>query len=191
MSDIHKLTKKTKEGKKWRGEITVEDDGDELELTVRNLTSPEIEDVFRLIDRDELEELRDKLPKEKMEERNEILEKDEDERTDAEEERLEELTDELQGAHMMMFDILSEETFDGIRLAGKLGAVPDEEDMQDALRNRAGQIEEETGQQVKYPEDTFDYLKDELIDAIENHTRFIGFQIGMRVLQKTGESEGN
>ena len=191
MSDIHTLTKKTKEGKEWRGTIVVEDDGDEMELTVRNLTSPEIEDVFRLIDRDELERLREELPQDKMEERTELLEMDEDERTEEEQERLDELTDELQGAHMKMFDILGKETFDGIRLAAKKGVVPDEEDMEHALKNRATEIEKETGASVRYPEDTFDFLKDELIDSIENNTRFIGFQIGMKVLQKTGESEGN
>ena len=191
MSDIHTLTKKTKEGKEWRGTIVVEDDGDEMELTVRNLTSPEIEDVFRLIDRDELERLREELPQDKMEERTELLEMDEDERTDEQQERLDELTDELQGAHMKMFDVLGEDTFDGIRLAAKKGVVPDEDDMEHALKNRAVEIEKETGKSVRHPEDTFDYLKDELVDAIKNNTRFIGFQIGMKVLQKTGESEGN
>ena len=191
MSDLNKLTQKTKEGVDWRGEITVQDDDTELTLTVRNLTSPEIEEVFRLISRDELEQLREELPREKMEERTELLEMEEDERTDEDEERLEELTEELQGAHMKMFEVLSEDTFNGIRLAAKKGVVPDEEDMNHALKNRAYEIEEETGRQVTTPDDTFDFLKDELKQSIENHTRFIGFQIGMKVLQETGADKGN
>lgn len=191
MSDLNKLTQKTKEGKEWRGEITVEDEDDELTLTVRNLTSPEIEDVFRLISRDELQQLREELPREKMEERNELLDIDEDERTDAEQERLDELTEELQGAHMKMFDVLSEDTFEGIRLAAKKGVVPDKDDMNHALKERAYEIEEETNRQVSTPEDTFDFLKEELKDSIKNHTRFIGFQIGMKVLKETGADEGN
>lgn len=191
MSDIHTLTKKTKEGTDWRGTITVEDDGDEMELTVRNLTSPEIEEVFRKISRDELETLREELPKEKMEERRKLLDMDEDERSEEEQDRLDELSEELKGAHMKMFDILGEETFDGIRLAAKKGTVPDQDDMEHALKNRAREIEKETGQTVRYAEDTFDYLKSEIKDSIENNTRFIGFQIGMKVLQETGEKEGN
>lgn len=191
MSDLNKLTKKTKEGTDWRGHITVEEDGEEMELTVRNLSSPEIEDVFRLIDRDELSTLQDELPKDEMEERRELLDSDEDERTEEEQDRLDELTEELQGVHMKMFDVLSEETFGGIRLAAKRGVVPDEDDMSHALKNRAVEIEKETGQKIKYPEDTKEYLKDELIHSIENNTRFMGFQIGMKVLQETGESEGN
>lgn len=191
MSDIHKLTQKTKEGTKWRGTITVEDDGEELELTVRNLTSPEIEEVFRLIDRDELERLSDELPQDEMEERRELLEKDEDELGDDEADRLDELNEELKGEHMRLFDILSEETFDGIRLAAKKGVVPDQDDMKDALRNRAHEIEEETGTRVRESGDTFDFLKDELEWTIENSTNFLGFQVGMKVLEETSAEEGN
>lgn len=191
MSDLSTLTKKTREGREWRGEITVEDDGTEMSLTVRNLTSPEIEEVFRLLDRDELEQLEDELPTEKMEERTELLEMDEDERTDGEQDRLDELTKELSDAHMKMFDILSADTFEAIRLAARKGVVPDQEDMEDALQNRAREIEEETGRRVQTPEDTFDYLKAELEESIANSTNFIGFQIGMKVLRETGAEEGN
>lgn len=191
MSGIHELAKKTKEGTDWRGTITVEEDGDEIELTVRNLTSPEIEDVFRLIDREELETLEDELPTEQMDERRELLEMDEDERTDAEQERLDELTDELEGTTMKLFDILSKETFNGIRLAAKKGVVPSQEEMREAVKERAHEIEQETGRQVAVPEDTFDFLKDELQWSIENNSKFIGFQIGMKVLRETGETKGN
>lgn len=191
MSDLNKLTQKTKEGKEWRGSITVEDDGDEMQMTVRQLTSPETEDVFRMIDRDELETLREELPSEKMERRNELAEIDEDERTDEEEDELDELRAELRGAHMKLFDILSAETFEGIRQAARYGVVPDEADMSEALRNRAHEIEEEYGTRVQTPEDTFDALKDDLRDAIDNSTRFVGFQMGMKVLRETGGDEGN
>lgn len=191
MSDMHRLTQKTREGKEWRGTITVEDDGDELELTIRNLVSPEIEEVFRKIDRDELETLRDELPKDKMDERRELLEMDEDERSDEDDARLETLNEELRGEHMKLFDILSSETFEGIRLAAKYGVVPDQDDMEDAVLNRAREIEKERGIQVQQPEDTFDYLKDELVEVVEESTDFMGFQLGMKVLRETGDDEGN
>lgn len=191
MSDLSKLTQKTKEGREWRGSITVEEDGDEMELSIRNLVSPEVEEVFRLIDRDELNSLQDELPQEKMEERRELLEQDEDERSEEDQERLDELTEELRGEHMKLFDILSDETFKGIRKAAKFGVVPDEDDMRDALRNRAHEIEEEMGTRVSKPEDTFDFLKDELEWNIDNSTRFLGFQVGMKVLRETGGDEGN
>lgn len=191
MSDLGKLTQKTKEGKDWRGTITVEDDGDEMELTIRNLVSPEVEEVFRLIDRDELSRLQDELPQDEMEERRELLDIDEDERTEEEQERLDELSEKLRGEHMKLFDILSEETFKGIRQAGKYAVVPDQDDMREALRERAFEIEEEHGERVSKPEDTFDFLKDELEWVIENSTDFVGFQIGMKVLRETGGDEGN
>lgn len=191
MPGEHALVKKVQEGREWRGQITVEDDGEEYELTVRNMTSPELEDVLRLINRDELSQLQDELPQDEMEERRELLAKDEDERTDEEEARLETLNEELKGEHMKLFDILSEETFDGIRLAAEYGVVPSKEYKEDALRNRAHEIEEETGARVRQLDDVHDYLKDELIDAIVNSTRFIAFQVGMKVLRETGENEGN
>lgn len=191
MSDLNKLTQKTKEGKEWRGNITVEDDGDEIELTVRQLRSPEVEDVFRKIDRDELDMLQEELPTEKMDRRQELLEMDDDELTEAEEDELDELNEELRGEHMKLFEVLSEETFDGIRQAARYGVVPDKSDMEHALTNRAHEIEEEYGIRVHTPEDTFDALKDDLKDSIDNSTRFLGFQMGMKVLKATGGDEGN
>jgi hypothetical protein len=191
MSDMNTLVQKTREGQEWRGTITVNDDGDEVELTVRNLTSPEIEEVFRLIDREEFDTLEEELPKEKMEKRRELLDIGEEERDEEEEARLEELNEELKGEHMKMFDILSADTFKGIRLAAKKGVEPDEDDMAEALRDRAYEIEEETGRRVERPEDTHDFLKEELEEVVENSTRFVGFQIGMKVLQETGAEEGN
>ena len=191
MSDLSKLTQKTKQGKEWRGTITVEDDGEEMDLTIRNLVSPEVEEVFRLIDRDELNQLQEELPQDEMEERRELLATDEEERTDEEQERLDELNEELRGEHMKLFDILSDETFKGIRKAAKYAVVPDDDDMRDALRNRAHEIEEEYGSRVSKPEDTFDFLKDELEWVIDNSTRFVGFQVGMKVLRETGGDEGN
>lgn len=191
MSDLHNLAAKTKEGNDWRGTITVETDGEEMELTVRQLTSPEIEDVFRKIDRDELETLREELPREKMDRRRELLDMDEDERSDDEQDELDELNDELRGEHMRMFDLLSEETFDGIRQAARYGVVPSENDMAQALRENAYEIEEEYGTKVTVPEDTFEYCKDEIHHIIDNSTKFLGFQMGMKVLRETGGDEGN
>jgi Tfp pilus assembly protein FimV len=191
MSDLGSVTSKVQEGIDWRGTIIVEIDGEEHELTVRQLRDPEFREVMELIDEQELQELQGQLPEGAMEEYRELQNEDE-EMTDEERERFEELRDELQGSTNSIFDVLSEDTFEGIRKCAKYAVVPDEEDVREAFVDRASEIESEYGVKVQEPEDVKPALEDDIDEMIENSTNLISFTIGIQALIETiGEDEGN
>lgn len=189
MSDFHKTKQKLKEGAEWRGTINVSIDGEDMELTVRKLRDPEYEEVMGLISRDELEALREQMPTEKVEEHRE-LQRAED-LSDEERERLDELEAEIREESPSLFDVLSEQTFDGIRRCAKYGVEPDEEDLAHAFRERATQIEREHGIKVQTPEDIEGVLKKEMQQHIDEATNLASFQMGMEVLVETVGDEKN
>jgi hypothetical protein len=189
MSDLFSAKSKIKEGADWRGSITVEIDGDEHELCVRQLVDPELEDVWGKIDRSELEELRERLPSEKMEEHRELVERDDCD--ESEEARKDELKAELEDETPDIFEILSGETFEGIRLAAKYGVEPDDDDRERVFRERPREIEREYGVKVTTPEDVEPALQDEIEAMIESCTDFTSFEIGTKVLTETVGDEGN
>lgn len=189
MSDLNELKSKTQEGADWRGSINVNIDDEDYELTVRQLYDREFEEVMGKIDREELQSLRDALPEDVMDEYTEL--RDADELTEEEEERLSELQDELEDEAVDIFDVLSSETFEGIRLAAKTAVVPDEEDLRTAFRERAAEIESEYGVAVKTPEDVKPALNDEIDEMIEQSTGFVSFAIGIQALTASVDDEGN
>lgn len=189
MSDLSVAKQKLKSGADWRGTISVDIDGESVELTVRQLRDPEFEEVMGMISRDELKELREQYPSAKMEELREL--RHADELTDEEADRKEELEAEMEDVDVDIFDILSTETFQGIRQAAIYGVEPDDEDKQDAFKNRAHEIEREYGIKVQTVDDVTEALQDEWEEHIRNATNFTSFQIGMRVLTETVETEGN
>lgn len=191
MSDFHRLKGKTQEGRDWRGSITVEKDGESLELTVRQLRSPEMEEVMRLVDRDELKELRELVPEEIRDEYQALQQQEE--LSEEDEARLAELQEEMQEATggRTMFDVLSEETFEGIRRAAIYAVEPDREDLQREFRENAARIEEEYGIPVREPDDVYEAVKDDLEDMIRGSTDFLGFTIGVQALTATVEDEKN
>lgn len=190
MSDLNSVRQKVEEGINWRGTIRVSINDEDHDLTVRQLRDPEFFEVMSMIDRSELEELREELPEDTMEEFRELQTKEE--LDEGEEERLEELRDELESSTTDMFDVLSADTFEGIRQAGKYAVEPDEEDMQSAFRDRAAEIEREYGVKVQMPEDVKPALQDDIENMIDDATNLTSFTIGMQALVETvGESEGN
>lgn len=190
MSDLSAVRQKVEEGIEWRGAIRVSINDEEHELTVRQLRDPEFFEVMSMIDREELEELQEELPEETMDEFRDLQTKEE--LDEDEEERLDELREELEGSTTDMFQVLSEETFEGIRLAGKYAVEPDEEDMQNAFRERAAEIERQYGIKVQTPEDVYDALKDDIRAMIDDATQLTSFTIGMQALvESVGQSEGN
>jgi hypothetical protein len=189
MSDLSVAKQKLKAGADWRGTITVDIGGESVELTVRQLRDPEFEEVMGMISRDELTELREQYPADKMEELRELrhadaLDPDEQDRKD-------ELESEMEDVDVNIFDILSQETFSGIRLAAIYGVEPDDEDKQEAFKNRAHEIEREYGIKVETVDDVTAALQDEWEQHIRDATNFTSFQIGMKVLTETVETEGN
>jgi hypothetical protein len=191
MSDLNYVKQKTKEGVEWRGTIRVTIGGEEKELTIRQLVDPEFEEVMRLIDRDELQQLREELPTDLMEEHRELQRKEE-ELTDEEQERFTELEEKLEENTVDLFEILSEDTFKGIRLCGKYAVEPDEEDKREAFMERAAEIEREYDTRVETPEDVEPALQDDIEFMIENATNFTSFTIGVQALVETvGRDEGN
>lgn len=190
MSDFNEVKQKLREGEEWRGNIRVSIEGEEYDLTVRQLFDPEFEEVMDMVDRDELGQLREELPQDVLDDYHELRDKEE-ELTEEEEERMAELQDKLEEESPDIFDILSTSTFEGIRLAAKYAVVPDEEDLRQAFTERASEIEAEYGEKVQVPEDVFDPLKEEMQERIDRATNFASVAMGMQSLMVTVEDEGN
>jgi hypothetical protein len=189
MSGLNKVKQKTKEGAEWRGTITVDIDGESVPLTIRQLVDPEFEEVMGKINRDELSELREAYPSDAMQRLDEL--QSEDELTEEQETELSEVRDEIAESDVNVFDYLSSETFDGIRLAAIYGIEPDEEDKREALRERAHEIEKQYGVKVEQPDDTLPALQDDIEKMVHNSTDFLSFRMGMKVLTETVGDEGN
>lgn len=188
MSDLFKTREKVEAGANWRGSINVVIDGEEMELSVRQLNDIEFYEVMNLVDTDEIEDLQDHLPKEKMEEISELQEKDS--LDDAESERLDALQEELEDQDVNIFDVLSLDTFKGIRKAAKYGVEPDEADKRDALSEYGGEIKEQYGRATS--ENAGKWLNAHMIEPmIEDATDFASFSIGVKVLTESLDDEGN
>lgn len=187
MSDLFKTRKKSEETIDWRGEITVDIFGETMDLCVRQLSDIEFWEVMSLVDTDEIEALQDELPDDKMEEIADLREKDE--LTDDEQQRLSELQAEIENEDVDMFDLLSLETFKGIRQAAIYGVEPDEEDKREALVQHGDEIEEKYGGTSS--EEAAEYVNDHMIKPmIEDATDFASFSIGIKCLTETiGDTE--
>lgn len=190
MSDLHSVQQKVKEGIEWRGDIRVNIGGEEHELTVRQLTDPEFHEVMSLINRDELQQLRDELPDDVMDEYTEL--QDKDELSDEERDHFEEIEAQLEAQSVDFFDVVSTETLNGIRRCAKYAVVPDEADKREAFTERAPEIESEYGIKVQTPDDVEEALQDDINTMIDNCTNFTSFAIGIQALVETvGQDEGN
>lgn len=192
MSDFNIVEQKTVQGVEWRGSITVNIDGQEAELSVRQLRDPEFREVMGKIDRDELAQLRDSVPDGMWEEYRELQNKEE--RTEEETARMQEIADELEGDGQSLFDVLSDDTFDGLALAAKYGVEPDDEDLIRKFSDPeyVARVEKEYGINAKQPADIYDAVKDDIVWVIDNSTDFLSFTIGMQVLLETvGDSKNS
>jgi MFS superfamily sulfate permease-like transporter len=189
MSDLFEIREKVEEGASWRGNIQVNIDGDSKDLTVRQLRDPEFWDVMSDIDTTELENMQDDLPEDAIEEFNEL--QTADELTDEEEERLEELQEEIEDEESFnLFDTVSESTYEGIQKAAKYGVEPDEQDIQHVLTTKTEEIREKYGGSSR--DDARDYVNDHVIGPmIDRSTDFVSFAIGIRVFQATLDDAGN
>lgn len=188
MSDLFEAREKTEKGADWRGTINVDIDGETHELTVRQLVDTEFWEVMTYVDTDELQELQADLPEEKMEEFQDLQMKDD--LTDEEKDRLEELTAEVEEEDVDLFDALSYDTYEGLKLAAQYGVEPDQEDIRYALSNHVGEIREKYGGTTN--EEAKEYVNDHVIKPmIEESTDFTSFAIGVRALGQTLGDEGN
>lgn len=189
MSDLSEVKQKAKEGIEWRGTIRVNIDDEEHELTVRQLRDPELTEVMDLINRDELQDLRGQLPDDVMEEYQDLQEKEE--LDEEESERLAELEEKLEEESGDVFEVLSKQTLDGLRLCAKYAIEPDEEDLRTAFRERASEIEKEYGVRVEKPEDVRPALQDDIDFMVDNATNFASFTMGVQCLVETAGDKGN
>jgi hypothetical protein len=188
MSDLFEVRQKVEEGANWRGTITVTIDGEQKDLTVRQLRDPEFWDVMSDIDTDELQKLQSDLPDEKMEEYREL--QNADDLSEGEEDRLESLQREIEEEDVDLFDALSKETYDGIKQAAKYGVEPDPTDVQTALAQHTGEINDKYG--GTSDEDARQYVNEHVIGPmIERSTNFTSFAIGVKALGETLGDEGN
>lgn len=189
MSDLQTVGQKLTEGAEWRGTIRVGVDGDEHELTIRQMKDPEWKGVRGDIDRDELQSLQDEMPSEKVEELDEL--RDKDELSDEQAERFEELEEEVREESPDPLAVLSDETFNAIRQVAKYCVEPDEEDKREAFMDRADEIEREYNTKVQTPDDVEEALQDDIEAMIDNSTNMASFTIGMQCLVETVGDEGN
>lgn len=188
MSDLFEVREKVEKGAEWRGTIQVEIDGDVKELTVRQLRDPEFWEVMSQIDTDEIEAFQNELPEGVTEELRDLQQKDS--LTNEEEERLEELQNDIDSDGLDMFETLSEETFQGIKQCAKYGVEPDGEDSKEALMRHTQEIEKKYGGTSQ--DDAREFVNDHVIaPMVERSTDFTSFAIGVRVLGETLEDEGN
>lgn len=188
MSDLFEVREKVEKGANQRSEINVEFDGDVHSLTVRQLVDTEFWEVMTDIDTDELDSLQTDLPEEKMEEFRDLQTKDS--LDEDEEERLEELQNEVETEDINIFEKLSTSTYNGIKNAAKYGVEPDESDIQKALAEHAAEVEEQYGDLTH--DSARKYVNDHVIHPmIENSTNFVSFAIGVRALGETLGDAGN
>lgn len=188
MSDLFEVRQKVEEGAEWRGDITVVIDGDQRNLTVRQLRDPEFWEVMSQVDTDELESLQADLPEDKMEELRDLRESDD--LDEDEEERLEELQDEIENQDINLFDKISRETYEGIKQAAKYGIEPDKSDVQRALGEFTEEIREKYGGSSS--DEAREYLNDHHIaPMMERSTDFVSFSVGVKVLTETIGDTGN
>lgn len=189
MSDLFKTREKVEKGTDWRGTITVEVDGDQQELSVRQLRDTEYWEVMALIDLDEIEEFQESLPEDVLEEYEEL--QDEDSLTDSEEERLSTLQEELEDSNSNMFDTISPDTFEGIRQCARYSVEPDDDDVREAMVEYGEQIKERYGDNYG-DEEARKWIQSNVIDPmIDNSTDFTSFTIGVKALTETNPDEGN
>lgn len=189
MSDLFELRQKVEEGAQWRGSITVAMDGEQKELTARQLRDPEFWEVMSLVDTDEIEELQDQLPEEKMEELTNLRDK-EGELDEDEESRLEALQEEIEEEDVDLFGILSSDTFQGIQQAAKYGVEPDQQDIQRVLTQHGGEIKEQYG--VADEDSARKWANQHVIEPmIDRSTGFTSFTIGIKVLTESIGETGN
>lgn len=188
MSDLFEVREKTEKGADWRGTIEVSIDGEHKELCVRQLNDTEFWEVMTSIDTDELNELQEALPEDKMEEFRELQEADD--LDEDEQDRLETLQEEVEQEDIDIFDALSKETYEGLKTAAKYGVEPDERDIQRALTEHAGAIDEKYGGAKR--KHAIKYLNDQFIEPmIEDSTNFVSFAIGVEALGETLGDAGN
>lgn len=188
MSDLFEARQKTEEGASWRDTVTVDIDGEEYDLQLRQLVDPEFWEVMSLVDEQELQELQDDLPEDKMEEFRDLQQADD--RTEEQEERLSELQAEMEDEDLNVFDALSYETYKGLVKAAKYGIEPDEADCRAALAEHAAEIEERYGAKTQENARTF-LNEEEVAPLVERSTDFTSFVLGVKVLGATIGDEGN
>jgi len=188
MSDLFEVRRKTEDGAKWRGSINVSIDDESHQLTVRQLRDPEFWEVMSQVNTDELDELQADLPEEKMEEYREL--QDAERLSDKEEERLEQIQTEIEEQDIDLFEVLSYETYEGLKQAAKYGVEPDESDVQTALTEHAGEIKDKYGGTSH--DDAKQYVNDHVIEPmVERSTNFTSFAVGIKALGETLGDAGN
>lgn len=183
MSDLFQTREKIEKGAEWRGELNVSLDDEMQTLQCRQLRDPEFWEVMSQIDTDELEALQADLPEEKMEELADLRERDED-LDPEEEERLQELQAEIEEEDIDLFDVISQETYKGIKQAAVYGVEPDQEDIQYALAEHAGEINDMYGGTSS--DEARQWVNDHVIKPMfERSTDFVSFSVGVKVLTET------
>lgn len=213
MSDVLELAAKAKESAEWRGETSVERNGEVLDVAYRQLFDQEQTRVKALIDITALAAVQEAIPDDLREELEELQEIPEDERTDEQEERFVEVVKEM-NEYEKEADIDEEDFSKALRYAAKKGITPDKQDVEQAFSDPdlLQELEQEYngGETIREPDDLYDPdkegpgagepgpLKDYLQDVVvEGSMDGDAKQLGMTVIEESlpdpdeDDEEGN
>jgi hypothetical protein len=195
MSDLIKTTQKVKQGTAWRKTITVDYEGDELELVIRQLNDREMSKVLPKIEHvieDLQEKLGDDFNPDEAEEYKKL--KSSDDLTDEEKSRLDELEDKQQMSESEFLSVLDEEASEGFTKAAEMGVTYDDEDVSEIMDMYAGDIQkqrQEFGRQLRTREDAKEYLSKKTEETMKEAQGFIALQAGIEVAFETLGDSGN
>lgn len=197
MSDIFKAKKKVQTGIGWRKTISVEAFDDELEIVIRQLTDPEMSEVFPRV-KHLIEELQDKLSDEIGEEDAKRIQelRDKDDLTAEETQELEQLKELEEAGQDELLEVLDEKAMNGFQRAAELGVTYDSDDvdemMSQVVQMSVSEQQERFGQHVKTREHAKEALDKQAKDIIRNaQGEFLGLQVGINVVFATLGNEGN
>lgn len=193
MSDALALRQKAIDGKNWRKTITVTVEGDEYELTIRQLTDSEYLPVYKHI-KPVQEEISDALEgddlgEEDLERLEELQEKDE--LSEDEKQELDYLEENVGGGISQVLALLSDEGHEAIKEAGKHAVMPDRGDIQGVMEMSPSEQKEEFGDTVRTPEEAKHVLEAELEKMLDESRNLLAFQVGIQAFFASNVTEGN
>lgn len=196
MSDLLQLEEKVLAGDEWRDTTTIPYNGDEHEIKYRILGETEMAHAMNIIGEDNFEEKVDQFQsivsqigeddREEVQELKSKVESDPDGLTDEEQDRLEELTEQVSDDDDVSALALYEKDFvEGCHYAFKQGVEPDKEDV-DAIRDMTAEEQRDRfGEMLMDKEDAEEAAQD-IIETIAMKSKgWKAFEVGLMVLFKS------
>lgn len=194
MSEWAELRNQIQQGADWRGTVNVPVGDETFEITYRLLTESERQSLLPRIDMKSLVEHRE----EGQSDAEEVVEdlQSADDLSEAEEEQLQEAQMDLARQRADLIDALGAETFEAIRDAGRIGIVPDEEDVSQVMEEPIAESRERFGPIDDVPDapetraEAREAVVAEMDHWLEQSPYPVKFTVGQEVFAAT-QGEGN